>query len=151
MKARPLIVLFGLLGVMCPAPSIAAEHPRPTASLRATDVVRTSVFVGHTGSDAAGRAFVGGLRDASRQSSHFTLADVEADAQLVLIAVSVSTASAGRAASAVSLVYVANNEWRSLLGSAARFVGRDRAESMGRAALAELTAVMAAYDPTIKP
>jgi hypothetical protein len=137
-----LTLLFSL-----PTDGMAAEHPRDRAQPASPETARTSVFVGHTGSDTAGRAFVTGLRDAIRSSTQFTLAESEQDAQLVLIAVSVSPASAGRVASAVSLVYVANNEWRSLLGSAARFVGRDRAEAMGRAALGELTAVMAAYDP----
>jgi hypothetical protein len=145
---RNLLLCLTLILILPAARAAAAEHPRPQPHA-ASEPVRTSVFVGHTGSDAAGRAFVAGLRDAIRLSSQFTLAGVEDEAQLVLIAVSVSPASSERVASAVSLVYVANNEWRSLLGSAARFVGRDRAEAMGRAALKELTAVMAAYDPTV--
>jgi hypothetical protein len=129
--------------------AVAAELPRATGTVAiTTEASRTSVYVGHTGKDAAGRAFVTGLRDAIRTSTQFRLVDAESDASLVLVVVSVSPTSTNRVASAVSLAYVANNEWRSLLGSAARFVGRDRAEAMGRATVAELSAVLAAYDPT---
>jgi len=147
---RPLLITLAAIGVVFTwQAATAAELPRETLAPAVTvSVARTSVFVGHTGADAAGRAFVSGLREGIRTSTRFRLAESEREANLVLVVVSVSPASAARAASAVSLVYVANNEWRSLLGSAARFVGRDRAEAMGRAAVTELSAVLAVYDPT---
>ena len=129
-------------------PAPAEENPRTPDIGRVTDATRTSVFVSHTGTDAAGKAFVAGLRSAVKSSGRYSLSESEADASVVLVVVSVSPDTNQRVASAISLAYVANNEWRSLLGSAARFVGRERAESMGRATVDELTAVLAAYDPT---
>ncbi len=149
---RHLHIAFALLIATLVQPGMAvAERPHtnePSLSVTA-NAARTSVFVSHTGTDAAGAAFVAGLRGGIRASPQFRLTLSETDANLVLVVVSVSPASTGTVASAVSLAYVANNEWRSLLGSAARFVGRDRAESMGRATVAELLAVLAAYDPTV--
>jgi hypothetical protein len=129
-----------------------SEQPHaPVVSGPASEAPRTSIFVDHAGSDVAGRAFVKGIRDSIRTSAQFRLAETEEEANLMLVVVSVSPVSPPRAASAISLAYVANNEWRTLLGSAARFVGRDRAEAMGRAVLPELSAVLAAHDPAFTP
>ena len=110
-------------------------------------VEKTRVFVEHTGSDVAGRAFVTGLKDGIRTSKRFALADSDDSASIVMVIVSVSPAPTTRVASAVSLAYVINNEHRSLLASAARFVGRDRAEAMGRDTVNELNAILTAYEP----
>lgn len=127
----------------------AAERSKGTlTAVAVADAARTSIYIGHTGVDAAGVAFVNGIREGIRASNRFRLAASEREANVVLVVVSVSPASTGNAAAAVSLAYVANNEWRSLLGSAARFVGRDRAAAMGRESVRELSAVLAAYDPT---
>ena len=126
-----------------------AERLHADASItRSASSARTSVYVDHAGSDAAGRAFVKGIRDSIRSSQQFRLAEGEDDAMLVLVVVSVSPAPPNRVASAISLAYVVNNEWRTLLGSAARFVGRERAEAMGRDVLPELSAILAAHTPT---
>jgi hypothetical protein len=143
---RLLATILVLLSALWAQPAAAAEELPRSASAPA--VTRTKVFIDHTGQDPAGRTFVSGLRDALRASTQFTVVESEDDASLLLVVVSVSPSST---ASAVSLAYVANNEWRSLLGSAARFVGRERADAMGRATLAELSAVLAAYDPAARP
>jgi hypothetical protein len=127
----------------------AAEVPRaaivPPAGA-ATPATRIGVLVEHTGTDTAGRAFVGSLRTSLRASSRFRLAESEDEAGLILVVVSVTPAPPANLASAISIAYVANNDWRSLLGSAARFVGRDQAQSMGRATVDELAAVLTAYE-----
>lgn len=143
------IALALILAVLVAQSAAAAEVPRenraPAASANAT---RTTVFVAHTGSDAAGLAFITGLRSAIQTSTQFRLVESEEDASVLVVVVSVSPSSTSGVASAISLAYVANNEWRSLLGTAARFVGRDRANAMGRATLSELSTVLAAYSPT---
>lgn len=142
------------------------------------DADRLAVFVAHTGHDGAGLAFVQGFRESLRASSRFTLATSEDRAQLLVIVVSATPAgtiepvpvpgsaapgpppagslagaaaaalASRRSASAVSLAYVANNEWRSLLASGALFVGQDLAEQMGRDTVGELATVLDAYLPT---
>lgn len=109
------------------------------------DREKTPVFVDHTGTDPAGRAFVAALRAGLAGSSQFRLAVQESDASLIIVVVSVSPDPAASTASAVSLAYVANTPWRSLLGSAVRFVGGERASTMGRDSVSELSAVLAAY------
>ncbi len=130
--------------------AFAGERPRDRA-VSGSPTIATRVFVTHAGSDATGLTFVTALRDALRGSGRYALAKTEAEANILLVVASTSPEPRLPAASAVSLAYVANNEWRSLLGSSAKFVGHTRAASMGRATVDELTAVLAAYDPTVTP
>jgi hypothetical protein len=111
--------------------------------------VRTVVFVEHTGTDPAGAAYVKSLRTELGRSPSFQLATTEKDAAVLLVVVSVSPASTSGVASAVSIAYVANNEWHSLLGSSARFVGQDQAATMGRTTVDELKTVLEAYLPPV--
>ncbi len=147
---RILALLLLVASVVAPGLLRADEVPRVPIAPRSTPdaaAERIAIFVEHSGRDPAGRAFVTSLRESLRSSSRFRLSDAETGAGIIVIVVSVSPLQTA-AASAVSLAYVANNEWRSLLGSAARYVGRDQAPAMGRATIEELTAVLAAYDPT---
>lgn len=143
-----LALLLALLSVHGPGTD-AAEVPRPAIVPppgAAAPSPRIGVLVEHTGTDTAGRAFVSSLRGSLRTSSRFRLAESEDEAGLIVVVVSVTPAAPANLASAVSIAYVANNDWRSLLGSAARFVGRDQARSMGRATVDELAAILTAYE-----
>lgn len=145
-----LTLLLALTGVLAPRTIVADEVPRgPVAPPTAPDATadRIAVFVEHSGRDVVGRAFVDSLRTSLRASTRLRLSDEETDAGILVIVVSASPLTDG-AASAVSLAYVANNEWRSLLGSAARYVGKAQAPAMGRATVDELIAVLTVYDPT---
>ncbi len=145
-----LLVLAFLAAVQVAAPGAQApalDVAPMKARIIPPMVEKTRVYVEHTGSDAAGRAFVAGLKDGLRASKRFALADSDDSAAIVMVIVSVSPAPTTRVASAVSLAYVVNNEHRSLLASAARFVGRDRAQAMGRDTVNELTAIVTAYEP----
>jgi hypothetical protein len=122
----------------------ASAATGPTTSSR-PELQKTVVFVEHTGTDAPGRAFVAALRAGLAASPQFTVAVQESDATLLIVVVSVSPEPSPGAASAVSLAYVANTPWRSLLGSAVRFVGADRAATMGKDTVSELRAVLTAY------
>lgn len=145
-----LALLLALLAPRAPHVTVAAEVPRaaivPPAAAQPAPAARLGVFVEHSGSDRAGRAFVSSLRGGLRSSPRFRLAESEDDAGLILVVVSVTPPAPANLASAVSIAYVANNDWRSLLGSAARFVGRDSAQAMGLATIEELAAILAAYE-----
>jgi hypothetical protein len=153
MRRASIAVVFAIMVVTAAlhsatrAPGLAGENRlRRVSTAIVTPVAeRIPVFVEHTGTDAAGRVFVDGLKSGLQASSRFTLAASDQDARVVVVIVSVSPAQTRRIASAISLAYVANNEHRSLLASAARFVGRDRAAAMGKETVAELTAILDAY------
>ena len=129
-----------LVGPANAAPAVTG----PTASSR-PELQKTAVFIDHTGTDAPGRAFVAALRAGLAASPQFTVAVQESDATVLIVVVSVSPEGAPGTASALSLAYVANTPWRSLLGSAVRFVGSDRAAAMGKDTVSELRAVLTAY------
>ncbi len=143
----PILTILAVATFM----SIATAGEIPGVAAKGSTVeggeVRTAIFVEHTGSDPAGRAFVGSLRKELGGSEKFQLAASERDAAVVLVVVSVSPQSTEGVASAVSIAYVANNEWHSLLGSSARFVGKDQAVTMGRTTVDELKTVLAEYLP----